>query len=52
MPIQYRPARADAALSIAVAHGMRITLPMLFLTIGAATLLVALAIWKTMPKAS
>jgi acyl-[acyl-carrier-protein]-phospholipid O-acyltransferase/long-chain-fatty-acid--[acyl-carrier-protein] ligase len=27
------------------------TLPMLFLFIGAATLLVALAIWKTMPKA-
>ena len=27
------------------------TLPMLFLSIGAATLLVALAIWKTMPKA-
>jgi acyl-[acyl-carrier-protein]-phospholipid O-acyltransferase/long-chain-fatty-acid--[acyl-carrier-protein] ligase len=27
------------------------TLPMLFLLIGAATLLVALAIWKTMPKA-
>jgi len=36
---------------VAVMQKYGATLPMLFLLIGAATLLVALSIWKTMPKA-
>ncbi|MGB8895442.1 MAG: hypothetical protein WCD13_14215 [Pseudolabrys sp.] len=36
---------------VAVMQKYGATLSMLFLSIGAATLLVALAIWKTMPKA-
>ena len=36
---------------VAVMQKYGATLPMLFLSIGVATLLVALAIWKTMPKA-
>jgi hypothetical protein len=38
-------------ITLAVMQKYGATLPMLFLSIGAATLLVSLAIWKTMPKA-
>ena len=41
-----------ATVAIAVMQKYGVTLPVLFLGIGAATLLVALAIWKTMPKSA
>ena len=41
-----------ATVLVAIMQKFGVTVPMLFLGIGAATLLVALAIWKTMPKAS
>lgn len=41
-----------ATVVVAVLQKFGATLPMLFLGLGAATLLVALAIWKTMPKSS
>jgi len=41
-----------AAVLVAALQKFGATVPMLFLGIGGATLLVALAIWKTMPKAS
>lgn len=41
-----------ATVVVALLQKAGVTLPVLFLGIGAATLLVALAIWKTMPKAS
>ena len=39
------------AIMVALMQKFGATVPVLFLSIGAATLLVALAIWKTMPKA-
>ena len=41
-----------ATVAIAVMQKYGVTLPVLFLGIGAATLLVALSIWKTMPKSA
>lgn len=41
-----------ATVLVAVVQKFGVTVPSLFLMIGAATLAVALAIWKTMPKAS
>ena len=41
-----------ATVAIAVMQKYGVTLPVLFLGIGAATLLVALTIWKTMPKSA
>ena len=40
-----------ATIVMAMLQKFGVTVPMLFLSIGIATLLVALAIWKTMPKA-
>ena len=40
-----------ATITVAVMQKFGATLPALFLLIGATTLLVALAIWKTMPEA-
>jgi acyl-[acyl-carrier-protein]-phospholipid O-acyltransferase/long-chain-fatty-acid--[acyl-carrier-protein] ligase len=40
-----------ATVAVAVMQKLGATVPALFLLIGATTLLVALAIWKTMPKA-
>ena len=40
-----------ATVAVAVMQKFGVTVPMLFLLIGAATLFVALAIWRTMPKA-
>ena len=39
-----------ATVTVALMQKFGATVPMLFLLIGAATLIVALAIWKTMPK--
>jgi acyl-[acyl-carrier-protein]-phospholipid O-acyltransferase/long-chain-fatty-acid--[acyl-carrier-protein] ligase len=41
-----------ATVVVALLQKAGVTLPVLFLGLGAATLLVALAIWKTMPKAN
>ena len=41
-----------ATITVAALQKFGVTVPVLFLAIGAATLLVALAIWKTMPKAT
>jgi len=41
-----------ATILVGTLQKFGVTVPMLFLAIGGATLLVALAIWKTMPKAS
>ncbi len=41
-----------AAVLVAIMQKFGATVPMLFLLIGTATLLVALAIWRTMPKAT
>lgn len=41
-----------ATIAVAVMQNYGVTLPALFTMIGVATLLVALAIWRTMPKAS
>ena len=38
-------------VAVAVMQKFGVTVPTLFLIIGGATLLVALAIWRTMPKA-
>ena len=40
-----------ATVAVAVMQKFGVTVPALFLLIGATTLLVALAIWRTMPKA-
>jgi len=40
-----------ATMLVALLQKAGVTLPLLFLALGAATLVVALAIWKTMPKA-
>ena len=40
-----------ATIVVALLQHLGVTVPMLFIVVGAATLLVALAIWKTMPKA-
>jgi acyl-[acyl-carrier-protein]-phospholipid O-acyltransferase/long-chain-fatty-acid--[acyl-carrier-protein] ligase len=40
-----------ATVLMAVLQKFGVTVPVLFLTIGASTLMVALAIWRTMPKA-
>ena len=39
-----------ATVAVAIMQKYGITVPALFLMIGVATFLVALAIWKTMPK--
>ena len=39
-----------ATVAVAILQKTGATVPMLFLSLGAATLLVALAIWRTMPK--
>jgi acyl-[acyl-carrier-protein]-phospholipid O-acyltransferase/long-chain-fatty-acid--[acyl-carrier-protein] ligase len=41
-----------ATVAVAVLQKFGVTVPVLFLGIGGATALVALAIWKTMPKAA
>ena len=41
-----------ATVVVAIMQKYGVTVPMLFLGIGAATLIVALAIWKTMPKST
>jgi acyl-[acyl-carrier-protein]-phospholipid O-acyltransferase/long-chain-fatty-acid--[acyl-carrier-protein] ligase len=41
-----------ATVVVAILQKYGVTVPALFLMIGAATFLVALAIWRTMPKAS
>jgi acyl-[acyl-carrier-protein]-phospholipid O-acyltransferase/long-chain-fatty-acid--[acyl-carrier-protein] ligase len=41
-----------ATVAVAVMQKYGVTVPVLFLGIGAATLLVALTIWKTMPKST
>jgi hypothetical protein len=41
-----------ATVAVAAMQKYGVTVPMLFLGIGAATLIVALAIWKTMPKST
>ena len=41
-----------ATVAVAALQHFGVTVPALFLAIGAATLVVALAIWKTMPKTS
>jgi glycine cleavage system pyridoxal-binding protein P len=40
-----------ATVVVAIMQKYGVTVPMLFLGIGVATLLVAAAIWRTMPKA-
>jgi hypothetical protein len=41
-----------ATVVVAILQKYGVTVPTLFLMIGAATFLVAVAIWRTMPKAS
>ncbi|HEX5509068.1 MAG TPA: hypothetical protein VFX37_11245, partial [Pseudolabrys sp.] len=40
-----------ATIAVAILQKLGVTIPALFLFIGIATFLVALAIWRTMPKA-
>jgi acyl-[acyl-carrier-protein]-phospholipid O-acyltransferase/long-chain-fatty-acid--[acyl-carrier-protein] ligase len=42
-------AMTGASVLVAIVQKAGVTIPMLFLAIGAGTLLMALAIWKTMP---
>ena len=39
-----------ATLAVALLQNAGVTVPMLFMGVGVATLVVAFAIWKTMPK--